>query len=74
VIVLLAGYPFEPINQGLASFGICIPSIQVVSLTYEDLELTPLSEEEGLSTTTYIAAAAVAVVVIALLAIWKIRK
>lgn len=74
VIVFLVGYPFEPINQGLASFGICIPSMQVVSLTYEDLELTPLSEEGGLSTTTYIAAAAVAVVVIALLAIWRIRK
>ncbi|MEM1996432.1 MAG: hypothetical protein QXS05_03070 [Candidatus Bathyarchaeia archaeon] len=74
IMILLVGYPYVPANQGLPYFGICIPPIQAIGLSYEALELKPVSEKAALALTPnltlYIAIAA-AVVIIASLAIWK---
>ncbi len=58
-------------RQGLRAFGDTAPSVQSLDLTYEDLRLKPLLEEET-APWTYIAAGAV-VVVVAVVAI-RLRR
>jgi len=59
-------------GQGLRAFGDTVPSVQSLSLTYDDLKLKPLLEE-GIATWMYAAAAAV-VVLIAIIAYALTRR